>query len=365
MKSPPYAIVAGDRAPNFGLPRHDGGGLDLYGHVRARPTVLTFCGGSPQAVEKHLRAFAKRQDRLGELGAALIAVTPAPPEANAALAGKLKLGFPLLSDAEGRAFGLYAQPRHRGPGAAPRSGPVTFALDRNQRVLAAVDGGGGLDQARRAVEALEAGAAAGAVEQPPPILIIPNVLSPSHCRDLVELWRTGGHEEGTVGLATESGAYKGVTSDQRRARDHVIRDPRLEAELLATIGPRIGDEVYKAFNFTLAYIAELQVICYDAERGDYFKPHRDNWNPANLHRRFALSLSLNAGEFDGGGVWFPEYSSQVFNPPLGGAVVFSCSLLHEALPVTQGQRFILSAFMWGQEDQRQREARARQAGAGS
>ena len=31
--------------------------------------------------------------------------------------------------------------------------------------------------------------------------------------------------------------------------------------------------------------------------------------------------------------------------PTGAAVVFACSLLHEALPVTRGQRFALLSFL--------------------
>jgi predicted 2-oxoglutarate/Fe(II)-dependent dioxygenase YbiX len=31
--------------------------------------------------------------------------------------------------------------------------------------------------------------------------------------------------------------------------------------------------------------------------------------------------------------------------PAGGAIVFSCSLLHEALPVVRGRRFALLSFL--------------------
>ena len=42
---------------------------------------------------------------------------------------------------------------------------------------------------------------------------------------------------------------------------------------------------------------------------------------------------------------FPEYGDYRYKPAAGAAVVFSCSLLHEALPVTRGQRFALLSFM--------------------
>ena len=102
---------------------------------------------------------------------------------------------------------------------------------------------------------------------------------------------------------------------------------------------------------------------YQAERGDYFGPHRDNFTPANAHRRFAMTLNLNTGEYQGGGVRFPEYAPDVCDPEAGGAVIFSCSLLHEAVAVTKGRRFILSGFMWGEQEERQRQQyNARTAG---
>jgi predicted 2-oxoglutarate/Fe(II)-dependent dioxygenase YbiX len=32
------------------------------------------------------------------------------------------------------------------------------------------------------------------------------------------------------------------------------------------------------------------------------------------------------------------------SPPAGAAAVFSCSLLHQVLPVTRGRRFVLTTF---------------------
>ena len=62
--------------------------------------------------------------------------------------------------------------------------------------------------------------------------------------------------------------------------------------------------------------------------------HRDNTTKGTAHRRFAVTINLNAGEFEGGELRFPEFGPRTYRPPTGGAVVFSCSLLHEAPPVT-------------------------------
>lgn len=80
------------------------------------------------------------------------------------------------------------------------------------------------------------------------------------------------------------------------------------------------------------------VACYDpAERG-HFGAHRDNTTAGTAHRRFAVTINLNAEEFEGGELRFPEYGQRSWRAPTGGAVVFSCSLLHQALPVTAGRR---------------------------
>jgi predicted 2-oxoglutarate/Fe(II)-dependent dioxygenase YbiX len=63
-------------------------------------------------------------------------------------------------------------------------------------------------------------------------------------------------------------------------------------------------------------------------------------------RRFAVSLNLNLGEYEGGLLRFPEFGSQVYTAPAGGAVVFSCSLLHEATPVTRAKRFAFLPFLY-------------------
>ena len=62
------------------------------------------------------------------------------------------------------------------------------------------------------------------------------------------------------------------------------------------------------------------------------------------YRRFAMSLNLNSEEFSGGELRFPEYGPQRYKPDTGAAIVFSCSILHEALEVTEGKRFVLLAF---------------------
>ena len=75
----------------------------------------------------------------------------------------------------------------------------------------------------------------------------------------------------------------------------------------------------------------------------FFNAHRDNTTKGTAHRRFAVSLNLN-DDFEGGELVFPEFAGVRVSPPAGGAAVFSCSLLHQVLPVTRGRRFVLTTF---------------------
>ena len=128
-------------------------------------------------------------------------------------------------------------------------------------------------------------------------------------------------------------------------RDHRIMDEGVLQELIALIGRRISPELSKAFGFTKFRFDRFVVTCYDSERNDYFRRHRDNQTPGTADRRFALTLNLNTGEYEGGGLTFPEYGPDRYDPPAGGAILFSCSLLHEALPITKGRRFTLLSFL--------------------
>ena len=97
--------------------------------------------------------------------------------------------------------------------------------------------------------------------------------------------------------------------------------------------------------FTVTRIERFLVSCYDAEDGGVFRPHRDSTTHGTAHRRFACSINLN-DDFDGGDLRFAEYGSATYRPPVGGAVVFSCAMMHEALPTTHGRRYAFLPFFF-------------------
>jgi predicted 2-oxoglutarate/Fe(II)-dependent dioxygenase YbiX len=105
------------------------------------------------------------------------------------------------------------------------------------------------------------------------------------------------------------------------------------------------------------------VSCYAAEDGGHFRAHRDNTTSGTAHRRFAVSINLN-GDFEGGEVSFPEYGPRSYKAPAGGAMVFSCPLLHAVSRVTQGRRFAFLPFLYDEEAAKIREANNAHLGEG-
>jgi predicted 2-oxoglutarate/Fe(II)-dependent dioxygenase YbiX len=107
--------------------------------------------------------------------------------------------------------------------------------------------------------------------------------------------------------------------------------------------------ILKAFQFKATRIERYIVACYEATTGGFFRAHRDNATKGTAHRTFAVTLNLNAEDYEGGDLRFPEFGPRTYRAPTGGVVVFSCSLLHEALPVTNGKRYAFLPFLYGEE----------------
>jgi predicted 2-oxoglutarate/Fe(II)-dependent dioxygenase YbiX len=124
----------------------------------------------------------------------------------------------------------------------------------------------------------------------------------------------------------------------------VIGDPEVENRIIENLMPRLVPEVAKILHYDGWGLEAFRVGCYKAEDAGYFGVHRDDSNPSVQHRKFALTVNLNTGEYDGGDLRFPEYGPELYRPPKGAAIVFSCSMLHEVVPVTSGERFVLLTF---------------------
>ena len=126
---------------------------------------------------------------------------------------------------------------------------------------------------------------------------------------------------------------------------------------------RLFPQIEKAFMFRPTQIERYIVAQYSADPGGHFRPHRDNRTKGTMHRKFAVSVNLNAEEYGGGDLRFAEYGSKVYRAPTGGAVVFSCSLLHECTSMTKGTRYCFLPFIYDDDSARLRDENMKFLGA--
>jgi peroxiredoxin/predicted 2-oxoglutarate/Fe(II)-dependent dioxygenase YbiX len=178
-----------------------------------------------------------------------------------------------------------------------------------------------------------------------PVLVVPRIFEPDLCRALIQFYDKHGGEESGFMREVEGRTVPVYDHSHKRRRDQEITDEELRKAAMHRIHDRLAPEIFKAFQFQATRMERHIVACYDSETGGHFKPHRDNTTKGTAHRRFAVSLNLNTGEYEGGCLRFPEFGQQTYQPPAGGAVVFSCSLLHEATPITQGRRYAYLPFL--------------------
>ncbi len=179
----------------------------------------------------------------------------------------------------------------------------------------------------------------------PPVLVLPNVLEGELCETLIKAYQAHGGEPS--GFMRDIGGKTVLVQDHthKRRRDFVVEDSELIKTLQQRVQRRIAPEIAKAFQFQVTRMERYLVGCYSADEGGHFRPHRDNTTKGTAHRRFAVTINLNDG-FCGGALSFPEYGHRSLKPRPGCAVVFSCSLLHTASPVTSGVRYAFLPFLY-------------------
>jgi predicted 2-oxoglutarate/Fe(II)-dependent dioxygenase YbiX len=251
---------------------------------------------------------------------------------------------------------------YEGEAGMPRVAVHSLVLDPALRVLARISNASPADHNAslfaildRLPRIADPGWAAG----PAPVLVVPRILDRAMCRRLIELYEAdGGSESGF--MTARDGKSVGVYDPQRKRRkDFVIEDQELRAALRALIVLRLLPLIERGLQFSATRIERYIVSCYEGERAGFFGAHRDNTTPATRHRKFAVTINLNAEEYEGGDLRFPEFGPQTYRAPTGGAVVFSCSLMHEALPVRRGRRYAFLPFLY---DQAAAEVRKETAG---
>jgi peroxiredoxin len=335
------ALLAGDIAPPCILPALDGRNVDLRADdIAGNPIVLLFCPRFSGAVADALAGVVAAQESFGSAGARLFAITLH----DAKTAQAQNILFPVLLDRDGTVFRAF--------GADAHEMPTTVVLRPNQHVMAVLRTAPSAQAAEALahVTRLVAERETQLMSHHPPILIVPDILSAGDCRDLITIFHTRGQTfippgPGIDYIGTD---YKMRIPEYGRADriDHWIVDASTEALLHRRMERRLLPEIFKAFQYRITRWERLRIGCYQGERGGELHGHRDNVEPTP-YRRFAMSINLNLEEFEGGALRFPEFGDQRYRPANGTAIVFSSSLLHEALHVTSGRRLVLLAFLFG------------------
>ena len=177
-----------------------------------------------------------------------------------------------------------------------------------------------------------------------PVQAVPRVFEPELCRALIDLHEADGGR--FTGVMRDAGDRTVAVMDELKKRRDVLVD---DDELIGAISTRLERRLFPAIKlglgFTVTHLERFLVSCYDADDGGVFHPHRDNTTHGTAHRKFACSLNLN-DDFEGGDLRFAEFGPATYRPPAGGAVVFSCGLMHEAMRVTKGRRYAFLPFFY-------------------
>lgn len=330
----------GDRLPPIALPDPDGAVVDLSNQRIAGHTfVLWLAGDEPDGgIAAGLAAAA---ERFAALDATVFAVTK----------GGALDGLSVLCDAEARlarAVGL--------------AGPGMIVLDPERRLSAVLSESDGIDQALSVCARIYDRSAEAVVRAQAPVLVLHEVISPEVCQRLIRFWESG--EKMRDGVSGSGDTSRQANRSIKRRADVPLTDKALFGELSHAITNRVAPPIRLAFQRVVTRCETMRIGCYDAVESGVFGPHRDNATPYTAHRLFAMSVNLNDG-YVGGELHFPEFGRTLYRPDPGGAVVFSCNLLHEALPVREGRRFGLFAFLYDEEGaKREQEMLARERAAG-
>ncbi|HWT07584.1 MAG TPA: 2OG-Fe(II) oxygenase [Roseomonas sp.] len=358
-------LQPGDPAPWFNLPSTDNPSYAFHS-VAGRYVLLAFIGSAarPEA-QAALAAIAARRALFDDETACVFGISVDPADRQQ---GRLQPSLPgirFLFDLDGkvcRDYGVVRPDPTRPDGLAVFT-PGWVLLDPMLRVIEARP----LREAAAVLDRLAAlppPAGHAGTDIPPPVLVLPRILDPALCRALIAHYEDqGGTPSGF--MREVGGKTVGVFDPAlKRRQDCTIADETLRAATRESILRRVVPELAKAFHYQATRMERYIVACYDSADRGHFGAHRDNTTSGTAHRRFAVTINLNAEDFEGGELRFPEYGARSWRAPTGGAVVFSCSLLHQALPVTAGRRYAFLPFLYDDAAARLREANNARLGEG-
>lgn len=348
-------LTPGQVAPWFHAPALDGNPSYAFHTAAGRWIVMLLMGsGSSEPTAAALRLVQANRAMFDDVGASFFGVTIDPQDVEQRRIAQDLPGIRWFLDydrAVSTSYGAVGDDK----GDRVRYTPHWLLIDpmlRVRRRATLAEGAAMLAELPRYV-------ATTPRESSAPVLMVPDILPTSLCRHLVELYeRHGGEPSGF--MREENGmTVLRVDPSHKRRSDYTIEDDRVITELKSRIITALCPMIQRSFQFDVTRIERFLVACYDSEAQAHFRAHRDNTTKGTAHRRFAVTINLNADDYDGGDLCFPEFGPRTYRAPTGGAVVFSCSLLHEARPVTRGKRYAFLPFLYDEAAARIRQENLR------
>lgn len=352
-------LEAGDTPPSFTCPTMKNPEF-IFDSAAGRYVVMAFFGSvAKPLVRERMREARKRTDLFDDEKFSLFGVTTDPRDQSEPRIAELYPGHRVFLDFNKEVSRLYGVIGDNPETGAETYSPTWFVFDPGLRIMKVLpfrENGSDYNELIAYLEKLP---------QPPsssngygveaPILMLPQVFEPELCKYLINMYKEHGGEES--GFMVEKGGKTVGSYDYsfKRRQDYTITDRDIIKTVCNRIMRRVVPQIQKAHMFEATRIERFIVAHYGAKDGGHFRAHRDNTTTATAHRRFAVSINLN-DDFEGGGVGFPEYGSRYYAPPAGGAVVFSCALLHQVTPVTSGDRYAFLPFLYDDVAKEIREA---------
>jgi len=187
------------------------------------------------------------------------------------------------------------------------------------------------------------------------LLIEPNFLSESTCRNIINETSNGAFQPATVYGRTDSGS---VDERVRKTSRLTVSEETFELvkQRLLDYKPRIEQH----FQVSLRNCEEPQFLRYNV--GDFFVAHQDGNTgmirlASDAERRVSISIFLNKqsedslpGTYSGGSLKFSDYRKpppdREFYMPVetGLLVAFRSELTHEVTPITRGERYSIVSW---------------------
>ena len=327
----PATLQPGDRLPNFALTEGQSAGA-LYDWHQGQPMLLLWVGEATPEAERILRCCEAAIDDRSRL---LVLASGQAAMRLAGIAAPSSTVLAVMPQVYGTLVGV------------PASGWCVIATDPALRVL------GRCSEGWQELEAMlpswrGACADADARAAHAPVLQVPDVLEPEFCREIVDYYLDacgGGAPSGVLRYRDGQPQFTLDPSIKVR-REAIVQDAAIEQRIHERLERRVIPEIQRAFHYPVGRREHFKIISYEAGQG-YFRAHRDNDTPDVAHRRFAMTLNLNTHQYQGGQLRFPEFGPRLYQAAAGGALIFSCSLLHEVTEIQAGTRYAMTTFFSG------------------